>query len=73
MNSIVRLRFLFIISWITSHLGKNPRNGGIPANDIIVIMVENLIKGLFLLKKDWEIKLIFDLLNMKITAEFKIA
>lgn len=31
--------------WITSHLGKNPKNGGNPPRDKKEINIQNLIKG----------------------------
>lgn len=44
--SIIML--FIIINWITSHLGKNPRNGGKPPSDNNVVNRINFVEGISL-------------------------
>lgn len=60
-------KFLEIKIWIVNHLGKNPINGGIPANERKLIRKNNLIFGLkFHIKDSCDTKNVF--VKLKIIA-----
>jgi len=55
-------------AWITSHFGKNPKNGGSPPKDIKEKNIENLITGFILVKENvWLIWFKLNILNNEIT------
>lgn len=59
--------FIFISKSITSHLGKNPKNGGKPPKESKGIKITVFIKNLKLKEEKIWFKLkIFKLLNKKI-------